>query len=106
MGAAAQRTPAMSSGSRSQTPAPDGGNRSRNQKRKKKNKRPRNRQQAVFASTQETSHDRPATSSGTGDARDSMEGDRPLSKEGPPFYKLGNNLSQTSIESDALLDHR
>ncbi|KAJ6172369.1 hypothetical protein N7470_001436 [Penicillium chermesinum] len=102
--------PPMSSGSRSQIPAPENGAGapSRNQKRKKKNKRrPRNRQQAVFTSAENlTSHERPATSSGTGDARDVMEGDRPLSKDKPPFYKLGNNLSNTSIESDALLDHR
>ena len=114
MGEAAQDTasamaPTMSSGSRSQTPAPDSGvrNPSRNQKRKKKNKRrPRNRQQAVFTPTQENSHEPPSTSSGTGDAKDPMEGDRPLTKDNPPFYKFGNNLSNTSIESDALLDHR
>jgi magnesium transporter len=35
-----------------------------------------------------------------------MEADRPTSRDATSFFNLGRNMSNTSLESDALLDHR
>ncbi|KAJ5668901.1 hypothetical protein N7462_009971 [Penicillium macrosclerotiorum] len=100
-----------SSGTRLETPAPDNaaavGKSSKASKRKKnRNRKRRNRQQSFITPDLEPVNDRPGTSPGTGGARDPMEGDLSTVKENPPFFKLGRNLSNTSLESDALLDHR
>lgn len=89
-------------------PAPDNGpGKSKSAKRKKnRNRKRRNRQESFLTPAKEESQDRPASGSGSGGARDSMETDRPTSKDNPSFFKFGGNLSNTSLESDALLDHR
>lgn len=75
-------------------------------RRKNRNRKRRNRQQSFITLGTEDSHEHSEGPSGTGGAREAMEGDRPTSKDKPSFFKLGRNLSNTSIESDALLDHR
>ncbi|KAJ5805989.1 uncharacterized protein N7503_003591 [Penicillium pulvis] len=98
---------ATSTGARLQTPAPDSGaGKSKSNKRKNRRRRPKNRKQSFLTSAPETSHDRPGTSPAADGARELMEGDRPTSKDGQSFFKLGRNLSNTSLESEALLDHR
>lgn len=100
--------PATSSETRLETPAPDqdAAKSSKSSKRKKhRNRKRRNRQQSFLTPAHEETHARPDSTEGSG-ARESMEGDRPSSKDTSLFYKLGRNLSNTSIESDALLDHR
>lgn len=91
-------------------PAPDNEQpvKSKSAKRKKNRNRKRRNRQESFLTTpaKEDSHDRPASGSGSGVARNSMDNDRPTSKDAPSFFKLGRNLSNTSLESDALLDHR
>lgn len=75
-------------------------------KRKKNRQRKRrNRRQSFLVPANEESRDGPGTASGAGDGNQ-MESDRPTSRENPQFYKFGSNLSATSLESDALLDHR
>lgn len=108
MGSAGQdQVSATSSGARLQTPAPDSSaGKSKSNKRKNRRRRPRNRKQSFLASAPESSHERPGTSSAADGARELMEGDRPTSKDGQLFFKLGRNLSNTSLESEALLDHR
>ncbi|KAJ5178831.1 hypothetical protein N7492_002041 [Penicillium capsulatum] len=100
--------PATSSETRLETSAldKDAGKSSKSSKRKKnRHRKRRNRQQSFLTPAHEESHDRPDSTAESG-ARESMEEDRPSSKDNPPFFKLGRNLSNTSIESDALLDHR
>jgi magnesium transporter len=93
---------------RLESPALDaGGKSSKASKRKKnRNRKRRNRQESFLTPGREDSHDRSGTPTGTGGAKDSMEGELPTPKDRPSFFKLGSNLSNTSIESDALLDHR
>ncbi|KAJ5151055.1 metal ion transporter [Penicillium canariense] len=102
--------PATPSGTRLETPAPDNGPAGKTSKsskrRKNRNRKRRNRQQSFLTSSVEEADDRPGTAQGTGGARESMEGDRPTSKDHLPFFPLRRNLSNTSLESDALLDHR
>lgn len=100
--------PATSSETRLETPAPDqdAGKSSKGSKRKKHRQRKRrNRQQSFLTPAHEEAHARP-DSTGESATRESMEGDRPSSKENSLFFNLGRNLSNTSIDSDALLDHR
>lgn len=93
-----------------EAPAPDSEPvKSKSAKRKKnRNRKRRNRQESFLTPAKEESHDhRPGSGSGTAGPRgDSMEDKRPTSKDAPSFFKLGRNLSNTSLESDALLDHR
>lgn len=106
-GAGQDHLSATSSGARLQTPAPDSSvGKSKSNKRKNRRRRPKNRKQSFLASAPETSHERPGTSPAADGARELMEGDRPTSKDGQSFFKLGRNLSNTSLESEALLDHR
>ncbi|KAJ5788162.1 hypothetical protein N7457_003152, partial [Penicillium paradoxum] len=80
---------------------------SKSPKRKKnRNRKRRNRHQSFIPPSREESHDLPGEDSGAGGVRDPMEADRPTSRDTPSFFKLGRNLSNTSLESDALLDHR
>jgi magnesium transporter len=82
------------------------GKTSKASKRKKNRQRKhRNRRQSFLVPASEESHDRPGTASGTGSGNQ-MEGDRPTSRENPQFYNFVSNLSTTSLDSDALLDHR
>jgi magnesium transporter len=79
---------------------------SKSTKRKKnRNRKRRNRHQSFILPCREESHDSPAEISDAPGVRDSMEADRPSSRD-KSFFKLGRNLSNTSLESDALLDHR
>jgi magnesium transporter len=102
--------PATPSGLRSGTPAPDNGpagKPSKSSKRKKnRNRKRRNRQESFLTPAPEEAHDISGTVSGTGGARESMEDDRPTSKDNQSYFTLRRKLSSTSIESDALLDHR
>lgn len=75
-------------------------------RRKNRHRKRRNRHQSFITPGPEDSHDRSEGPSGTGGARESMGGNRPTSKDNPSFFNLGRNLSNTSLESDALLDHR
>lgn len=75
-------------------------------RRKNRNRKRRNRQQSFITLGTEDSHEQSEDPSGMGGAQAPMEGERPTSKGKPSFFKLGRNLSNTSIESDALLDHR
>lgn len=79
---------------------------SKSSKRKKnRNRKRRNRHQSFIPPSQEESHDSPGETSDAGGVRDPMEADRPTSRD-KSFFKLRRNLSNTSLESDALLDHR
>lgn len=80
---------------------------SKSSKRKKnRNRKRRNRHQSFISPSQEEPHDSPGENSDAGGVRDHpMEADRPTSRD-KSFFKLGRNLSNTSLESDALLDHR
>jgi magnesium transporter len=75
-------------------------------KKKNRNRKRRNRHQSFLTPDQENPHDLSADSTAAGGVRDSMEADRPPSRDNPSYFKLGRNLSNTSLESDALLDHR
>ncbi|KAJ5888741.1 hypothetical protein N7495_008782 [Penicillium taxi] len=102
---------ATTSGTRLEPPATDsvasGAGKTSKSKRKKNRQRKRqNRQESFLTPTTQDSHDPQAISSGTGAARELMEGDHPTPKEVPSFFKLGRKLSESSLESDALLDHR
>ncbi|OKP15120.1 hypothetical protein PENSUB_2162 [Penicillium subrubescens] len=102
--------PATPSGTRLGTPAPDNGpagKPSKSSKRKKnRNRKRRNRQESFLTPAPEEAHDRAGTVTGTGGARESMKEDRPTSKDNQSYFTLRRKLSSTSIESDALLDHR
>lgn len=102
--------PATPSGTRLGNPAPDNGpaaKPSKSSKRKKnRNRKRRNRQESFLTPAQEEAHDRAGTVSGTGGARESIEDDRPTSKDNQSYFTLRRKRSSTSIESDALLDHR
>lgn len=104
-----ENAPSTTSQSRTEPPAPDGGGsgkQSRAKRRKNRNRKRQNRQQSFLTPGMEDSHDRSEGKAETGGVRESMEDDRPRSRDKPPFFKLGRNLSNTSLESDALLDHR
>ncbi|KAJ5730304.1 uncharacterized protein N7483_004812 [Penicillium malachiteum] len=106
-GAGQDQVSATSTGARLQTPAPDEAvGKSKTNRRKNRRRRPRNRKQSFLPPTAETSHETAGPSTVADGARESMDVDRPTSKDGPSFFKLGRNLSNTSLESDALLDHR
>jgi magnesium transporter len=93
---------------RSEHPAGSGaGKPSKSSKRKKnRNRKRRNRHQSFLTPSREETHDSAEEHSGaSGGVRDSMEADRPAPRD-TSFFKLGSNLSNTSLESDALLDHR
>ena len=102
--------PNTSSGTRLETPAPENAvlaKPSKTSKRKKnRHRKRRNRQQSFLTPAAEESHERSGSSAIVDHGRKSMEGDRPRSKDGPSYFNLGRNLSNTSMESDALLDHR
>lgn len=79
---------------------------SKSSKRKKnRNRKRRNRHPSFIPPSREESHDSPVEISDAEGVRDSMEAGRPTSRD-KSFFQLGRNLSNTSLESDALLDHR
>ncbi|KAJ5218357.1 uncharacterized protein N7498_000456 [Penicillium cinerascens] len=100
--------PATTSETRLEFPTTDGGGKSSKASKRKKNRnrKRRNRQESFLTPNREESHDHSGATTGSGGARDSMEGEPPTAKDRPSFFKFGSNLSNTSIESDALLDHR
>lgn len=101
-----ETTPAHETRLEAPTAAGETGKSTKASKRKKNRQRKRrNRRQSFLAPANRESHDRPGTASGAGDGNQ-MESARPTSRENPQYYKLGSNLSTTSLESDALLDHR
>lgn len=102
--------PATASHSHTEPSAPDGGGSAKPSKaakrRKNRNRKRRNRQESFITLGAEDSHEHPEGQTVTGGAREAMESDRPGLKDQPPFFKLSRNLSNTSLESDSLLDHR
>lgn len=102
---------APTSETRLEAPAPDdsggpGRASKAGKRRKNRHRKRRNRHQSFITPGPEDSHDQAEGPSGTGGARESMGGDRPTSKDKPSYFNLNRNLSSTSLESDALLDHR
>lgn len=90
---------------RFESPADNAGQTPKSSKRKKnRNRKRRNRHQSFVPADHDESHNSPGQSVGAGG--DSMEADRPTSRDTQSFFKLGQNLSNTSLESEALLDHR
>lgn len=90
---------------RFEPPADSNGKTPKTSKRKKnRNRKRRNRHQSFIPPDREESHASPGHNSGA--RGDSMEADRPTSRDTTSFFKLGRNLSNTSLESEALLDHR
>ena len=81
---------------------------SKTSKRKKnRNRKRRNRRQSFLAA--EDSHTGGAAAGSVPDPEplDIMSADQPKSQQSArSFYKLGADLSSTSLESEALLDHR
>lgn len=71
-------------------------------RRKNRHRKRRNRRQSFLAP--EESHNGAAASGADADAM--IAGDQPYSRPSLPFYNLGRDLSSTSLESEALLDHR
>ncbi|KAF4157927.1 hypothetical protein CNMCM8927_003173 [Aspergillus lentulus] len=71
-------------------------------RRKNRHRKRRNRRQSFL--TPEESHNAAAVSGA--DAEAMIAGDQPDSRPAFPFYNLGRDLSSTSLESEALLDHR
>ncbi|KAF7184121.1 hypothetical protein CNMCM7691_004680 [Aspergillus felis] len=70
-------------------------------RRKNRHRKRRNRRQSFLAP--EESH----TATAVSGAEEAMiAGDQPHSRPALPFYNLGRDLSSTSLESEALLDHR
>jgi magnesium transporter len=102
--------PATPSGTRLGTPAPDNGPAGKpsksSKRRKNRNRKRRNRQESFLTPGSEEAHDRSGTVSGTCGARESMEDNQPTSKDNQSYFTLRRKRSSTSIESDALLDHR
>lgn len=101
---------ATPSQARLETPAPDNGTAAKpsksSKRRKNRNRKRRKRRESFLTPSLEEAHDRFGPVSGTGGARESMEGDRPTSKDNRSYFQLCRKLSSTSLESDALLDHR
>ncbi|GFF51263.1 putative metal ion transporter C17A12.14 [Aspergillus udagawae] len=71
-------------------------------RRKNRHRKRRNRRQSFLAP--EESHTATAVSGAEAEAM--IAGDQPHSPPPLPFYNLGRDLSSTSLESEALLDHR
>jgi magnesium transporter len=71
-------------------------------RRKNRHRKRRNRRQSFI--TPEESHNAAAVSGA--DAEAMISGDQAHSRPALPFYNLGRDLSSTSLESEALLDHR
>ena len=73
-------------------------------KRKKKHRKRRNRRQSFISA--EDPHAGAPTTPGPEVEHMAMMADQTKSRGALPFYKLGRDLSSTSLESEALLDHR
>lgn len=102
--AGAVSVPETNNQTRPEPPADNTGNPPKASKRKKnRNRKRRNRHQSFIPLGHEESLDSAGLTLGSGG--DSMEAGRPTSGDGPVF-KLCRNLSNTSLESEALLDHR
>ncbi|KAL2872292.1 uncharacterized protein BJX67DRAFT_2090 [Aspergillus lucknowensis] len=85
----------------------DTGSRSGSTKPKRKrnrHRRRRNRRQS-FLAPEDSQPDAPPTVPET-ETLNVMAGNQARARGPTPFYKLGGDLSNTSLESDALLDHR
>ncbi|KAE8144177.1 hypothetical protein BDV25DRAFT_167484 [Aspergillus avenaceus] len=74
-------------------------------KRKKKRHRKRRNRRPSFISVDDPHTEAPAAPGPEGENM-AMMTDQTKSRGALPFYKLGRDLSSTSLESEALLDHR
>ncbi|KAG2411764.1 hypothetical protein HFD88_009320 [Aspergillus terreus] len=84
--------------SNSQTPK-------KSMKRKKKRQRKRHNRRPSFLSAEDPESGAPRRPS-IAEPGDMMAASQTKSQSALPFYKLGRDLSSTSLESEALLDHR
>lgn len=102
--------PTTTSGTRLKTPTPDGGggpgkSSKAARRRRNRNRKRSDRRQSFIMLGPEDSHNQSGGLTGTGGAREATEGGRPTPDKSP-FFKLGRSPSNTSLDSDALLDHR
>ncbi|KAL5364867.1 hypothetical protein BJX96DRAFT_158089 [Aspergillus floccosus] len=74
-------------------------------KRKKKRQRKRHNRRPSFLSAEDPESGAPRRPS-VAEPGDMMAASQTKSQSALPFYKLGRDLSSTSLESEALLDHR
>jgi magnesium transporter len=74
-------------------------------KRKKKRQRKRHNRRPSFLSAEDPESGAPRRPS-IAEPGDMMAASQTKSQSALPFYKLGRDLSSTSLESEALLDHR
>ena len=102
--------PATPSRTRLETPAPDNGTVSKpsksSKRRKNRNRKRRKRQESFLTPSLEEAHERSGAVSGPCGGRESTEGDQPTTNDNQSYFQLRRKLSSTSLESDALLDHR
>lgn len=75
-------------------------------KRKKNRNRKRCNRRQSFISPEDTQLGRAAVPVPDAPTVGNLAADRPKPEAAQPFYKLGRDLSETSLESEALLDHR
>lgn len=74
-------------------------------KKRNRNRKRRNRRHS-FLTAEESDFVPPAVSTPDAAAVADLVDDLPKTDVAKPLYKLGRNLSNTSLESEALLDHR
>jgi magnesium transporter len=102
--------PATPSRTRLETSAPDNGTAAKpsksSKRRKNRNRKRRKRQESFLTPSLEEAHERSGAVSGTGGGGELMEGDRPTTNDNQSYFQLRRKPSSTSLESDALLDHR
>lgn len=102
--------PSTPSRTRLETPPPDNGSAAKpsksSKRRKNRNRKRRKRQESFLTPSLEEADERSGAVSGAGGGRESMEGDQLTTNDNQSYFQLRRNLSSTSLESDALLDHR
>lgn len=74
-------------------------------RKKNRNRRRRNRRQS-FLAPEDSQLEAATAPAPDATAVSNLATDRPKPEAAEPFYKLGRALSSTSLESEALLDHR
>lgn len=82
----------------------EGGSSKKHKRRRNRNKKRRNRRPSFLVS-EDSQANAPPTIPET-ETLNTMAEDSARARASAPFYKVGSNLSNTSMESEALLDHR